>query len=244
MTPHRVGWTEDGHARSELYDDVFFSRADGLAETTHVFLNGNRLWEQFAALSANETFVIGELGFGSGLNMLATTKLWGDTAPAGAMLKLVSFEKHLLDAGTMTEMLQPWPHLAALVEPLLNAVAVHSSGDLTVGLGHANDVELTILNGDAGTRMTDMPTPAGAWFLDGFSPAKNPDLWSSELMTDLANQTAPGGTFATYTAAGWVRRNLEAAGFWVEKRPGFGTKREMMVGRLIDQSSRSAEVLP
>lgn len=239
--PHPLDWTEDGQARSALYDDVFFSQADGLAEAIHVFLGGNRLSERFAQLDAGETFTIGELGFGSGLNMLAAMNLWQNQAPRKARLHLVSFEKHLLPAHAIEKMLKPWPHLFARAEPILKGVTAERSGDLAIGFPDDDSIRLTVLLGDAAERMADMPAPANAWFLDGFSPAKNPDLWSAELMAALAKQTAPGGTFATYTAAGWVRRNLEAAGFRVEKRRGFGTKREMMVGRLPEDAPESIE---
>ena len=89
---------------------------------------------------------------------------------------------------------------------------------------------LTVHVGDASARVGAWEDAAHAWYLDGFAPARNPDMWSTELMRAVFERTAPGGTFATYTAAGWVRRNLKAAGFVVEKRPGFGTKRDMMAG--------------
>ncbi len=229
---HPLDWQKDGQARSSLYDDVFFSEADGLAETLHVFLGGNRLGERFAQLDAGETFTIGELGFGSGLNMLAAMHLWQNHAPDDASLRLVSFEKHLLPAYAIEKMLKPWPHLLAIAEPILKSVTAEQDGDLDIAFDEDDRIRLRVLLGNAAERMADMPASADAWFLDGFSPAKNPDLWSAELMAAVAKKTAPGGTFATYTAAGWVRRNLEAAGFKVEKRHGFGTKRQMMVGTL------------
>ncbi|RLQ87729.1 tRNA (5-methylaminomethyl-2-thiouridine)(34)-methyltransferase MnmD [Notoacmeibacter ruber] len=234
MDRHPLHWDIEGRAHSDLYDDVFFSRADGLAETTHVFLEGNRLKQRFAALPSGATFTIGELGFGSGLNMLATIELWRSAAPAGAVLHLVSFEKHLLPPDAVNRMLAPWPHLLSLATPLISAAADHETGELEMDFGH--DVHLKVMIGDVADRIADMAAPADAWFLDGFSPAKNPAMWYADLMAALATNTAEDGTFATYTAAGWVRRNLEAAGFAVEKRPGFGRKREMMAGTLKKNS--------
>ncbi len=201
--PHPLDWDEAGQARSALYDDLFFSREDGLAETRHVFLDGNRLPERLQALRPDDRFIVGELGFGSGLNVLATIDLWRSCAPAGASLRLFSFEKHLLEPAAMERMLSPWPHLLALADPLLQALADSPTGDVQIAFERPMPVRLHILVGDAAERIGDMPAPADAWFLDGFSPARNADLWSTELMAAMAEKTAAAGTFATYTAAGW-----------------------------------------
>lgn len=207
----------DGVPISQRFDDPYFSLNDGLAETGHVFHAGNGLAERL-----RDGFQIAELGFGTGLNLLATARLW----KGPGVLRFTSFEAFPMDVADMAKSLAHFPDVADFAAPLLNQWA-KGARVITLPGVHAE-----IIQGDARDTLPRWPGRADAWFLDGFSPAKNPELWSPELMTEVAGHTAPGGTFATYTAAGHVRRALQDAGFVVERRPGHGHKRHMTAGYL------------
>lgn len=215
-----LDWREDGIPVSTRFDDPYFSLQGGLAETRHVFLAGNDLPARLAP-----GFRIAELGFGTGLNLIAALIAWRAAGVAGP-LRFTSFEAFPMTADEMARALQAFPEAAAVAEPLL---AQWAGGARRLALP---DLEAEIIIGDARETLAAWPGRADAWFLDGFSPAKNPELWSDALMAEVAAHTAPGGTFATYTAAGHVRRALQAAGFQVKRRPGFGRKRHMTAGRI------------
>jgi tRNA 5-methylaminomethyl-2-thiouridine biosynthesis bifunctional protein len=220
----------DGQPFSPRYGDVYFSRESGLAETRHVFLHGNRLEARFAALSPRAAFTIAETGFGTGLNFLCAWQAWREHAPQGARLDYVSVEKHPLDARELAQTLALWPQLAPLAAKLL--ARYHA---LTPGwnrLDCEDGVRLTLLVGDALESLAQARFLADAWFLDGFSPARNPAMWQPALFHAMARLCAPGASFATFTSAGAVRRGLGEAGFAVEKIKGFGKKRDMLAGRL------------
>ena len=206
---------------SPQFDDHYFSRHDGRAECAHVFIAGNQLPDRW---NGKNRFAIGELGFGTGLNFLETWRVWKQHRKPGQHLSFFSVEGFPLDAATAQKTLSRWAELAEETEQLLNQWHLIDSGvDLD------DQTHLQIYVGDVSEQINRFPS-IDAWYLDGFSPAKNPDMWSLDLMHQLSQRTSPNGTFASYTAAGWVRRNLEEAGFDVEKRPGFGTKRDMIGG--------------
>ena len=215
---------------SEQFGDFYYSRADGRDECRHVFLAGNGLPERFAA---GRDFVIGELGFGTGLNFIETWSAFEAAAPEGARLAFHSFELYPLKRAEMARALAAWPDLADKASRLVSAWPDAPAGDIRLEFQAASrSVSLRIHAGPALDRLEAARIEADAWYLDGFSPARNPDMWSAELMRLVAARTATGGTFATYSAAGWVRRNLQAAGFAVEKRPGHAGKRAMSAGTL------------
>lgn len=216
----RLDWTGQGVPVSTRFDDPYFSLQDGLAETRHVFLDGNELPDRFAP-----GFHIAELGFGTGLGFLTALAAWRDCGQPGA-LHFTSFEAFPISEEEMRRALSVFPEAAALAGPLLQGWAEGQT------LIRAPDFELNIVLGDARETLRDWTGRADAWFLDGFSPAKNPELWEDTLMAEVGRHTQPGGTFATYTAAGHVRRALTAAGFVVTRQPGFGRKRHMTTGVL------------
>lgn len=218
-TDDRVIWHPDGPPVSALYDDPYFSLQDGLAETGHVFLAGNGLPERL-----RDGFQVAELGFGTGLNALAVWDAWLGTGRDGTV-RFTSFEAHPMAVDAMRRALGQWPRLGNLAERLCAAWA---EGQRVMDFGA---FRLDVVVGDASGTVRAWNGRADAWFLDGFSPAKNPALWTAEILADVGAHTAPGGTAATYSAAGHVRRNLEAAGFVVERVPGFGRKRHMTVAR-------------
>ena len=202
------------------FEDPYFSLEDGLAETAHVFLGGNGLPGRFF-----DGFQVAELGFGTGLNFLATWAAWREADMSGT-LRFTSFELYPMAAEDMGRALAVFPALAVLAAPLLGARA---AGKLSFC---APGIELEIVEGDARDTVAGWQGVADAWFLDGFSPARNPELWEPLLLSDVARHTAEAGTAATYSAAGAVRRALAAAGFEVERRTGYGRKRHMTVARM------------
>lgn len=207
-------WRDDAIPVSTRFDDPYFSLANGLSETRHVFLAGNDLPARL-----RPGFQIAELGFGTGLNLLATLIACGDTP-----IRYTSFEAYPMSAAEIARALAAFPEAEAVAAPFLAAWA---RGDRHFQLG---PIDVDIVIGDARETLPAWDGCADAWYLDGFSPAKNPELWGPDLMAAVGAHTAPGGTFATYTAAGFVRRNLAAAGFAVTRAPGHGHKRHMSRG--------------
>ncbi len=222
-SPAALEWVDDTIPRSLRFGDTYYSKSDGFAETAFVFINGNRLNER---LPQAGHFTIGELGFGTGLNFLTLWRLWREIAPLDSKLDFVSFELYPLPKEDMIKALSRWPQLAEDANRLLE------SWEPEFEFFHFedNNISLTVFFSDANTRLPQLQIKADAWFLDGFSPAKNPELWNSDLMKTVHDKTTQGGTFATYTSAGWVRRNLEAAGFNVERIKGHAGKRQMSIG--------------
>jgi tRNA U34 5-methylaminomethyl-2-thiouridine-forming methyltransferase MnmC len=213
-----LDWHDNGIPIATRFDDPYFSLSGGLAETRHVFLAGNRLPARFTP-----GFHIAELGFGTGLNMLAALIAWRASGVSGP-LTFTSFEAFPMTLPDTARALSAFPEAFATAEPLFDQ---WSTGRIT-----APDLHATIIFGDAREAVPTWQGQADAWFLDGFSPAKNPELWSPQIMHAVARATRAGGTFATYTAAGHVRRALTDAGFIVTRQPGFGMKRHMTTGVL------------
>lgn len=218
-----LSWAGDRVPVSRTYDDPYYALTDGLAESRHVFLAGTGLPARFAP-----GFQIAELGFGTGLNALVAWSAWRENRADG--LRYTGFEAHPLDRAPMAEALSRWEPLAPMAADLLAAwPETAPAADITLSLP---GLHLTVLIGDAAARLPAWAGRADAWFLDGFSPAKNPALWTPALLAEVARHTAPGGRFASYTAAGHVRRGLTEAGFAVERTEGFGKKRHMIQGTL------------
>jgi len=211
-----LDWREDIPV-SRRFDDPYFSLQGGLAETRHVFLAGNDLPARF-----RPGFRILELGFGTGLNFLVTLRAHREAQPGP--LHYTSFEAFPMAEPDRARALAAFPDLAPEAAEL--AHVLHTPGPWTLG-----DVTLRIIQGDARDTLPAWDGLADAAFLDGFAPAKNPEMWEPALLAQVARKLAPGGTLATYTAAGHVRRALSDAGLAVERRPGFGTKRHMTVAK-------------
>lgn len=215
-----LDWKDDFIPVSTRFADPYFSIHDGLEETRHVFLAGNDLPARF-----REGFHIAELGFGTGLNALAAWRSWRESGAAGS-LRFTSFEAYPMSADQMARALRSFPALDEEADALVRAWA-RAPGQL-----FADGLELRVIFGDARAQLPRWPERADAWFLDGFSPARNPEMWGADLMRQVAAHTAPQGSFATYTAAGHVRRSLGDAGFAVQRSAGYGTKRHMSSGRI------------
>ncbi len=215
-----LDWSEGIVPVSVRFADSYYSGRDGLAEARHVYLAGNGLPERFAP-----GFRIAELGMGTGLNLLAALIAWRG-AGIGGRLRYTGFEAFPMDAASMARALGAFPEARAAADPLLDAARRGATRIET------QDLEAEIILGDARKTVPRWPGRADAWFLDGFAPARNPEMWEPALLAAMGARTAPGGSCASFTAAGHVRRALEGAGFAVTRAPGFGRKRHMTAGRL------------
>lgn len=240
VLPHaQLDWDDQGLPRSRVFDDVYFSDLSGLDETRYVFLQQNALSERFATLQAGERLVIGETGFGTGLNFLCAWQLFEAQAVPGVRLHFVSVEKYPLTLPDLQRALALWPELKPFADQLLaQYVAIHQGFQRLV-LDNGR-VTLTLLIGDALEQLPQLDAQVDAWFLDGFAPAKNPDMWTAELFAELARLAAPGSTISTFTSTGWVRRLLNAAGFKMKRTPGIGHKWEILRGVFLGWPQEAA----
>jgi len=218
-------WHEGDMPYSAEFGDHFYCREDGRLECDHVFLGGNNVVERWRQAT---DFTIGELGFGTGLNFCETWWQWKQVHREGQRLHFISFERFPMQADEIARALSRWPEIDDERDALCAAWPEQPAGNVTIEF--SSDVRLTVVIGAAETQLTSFAPIFDAWYLDGFAPLRNPDMWSLELMRSVFDKTASGGSFATYAAAGFVRRNLQAAGFAVERRKGFGAKREMLCG--------------
>ncbi|MGY6628412.1 MAG: FAD-dependent 5-carboxymethylaminomethyl-2-thiouridine(34) oxidoreductase MnmC [Oceanicaulis sp.] len=220
--PHaQLDWPSGPLARD--HGDMYFQPEDGLAEARAVFLSGAGYPERFHG-GVN---LVGELGFGTGLNFLALWDSFRRHAPAGARLHMVSVEGFPLLRADAGRALAMFSELALLAETLLDAwPSPHCGPHRRVFDG--GRVCLTVHHDAVVHALDQMDFAADSWFLDGFAPAKNPDMWGQDVLARMARLCAPGARAATFTVAGAVRRGLAEAGFEVAKRPGFGRKRERL----------------
>ena len=254
---------------SQQFDDIYFSPEDGPAETDYVFIQQNQLAQRWRELISDESFTIGETGFGSGLNFLCAANLWLSIAPPTAQLHYVSTEHYPLHHSDLNRVLASWidldtpasqnnktgddtsNHLSKLARELGESYPPPLPGFHRIELAKGR-IHLSLLYGDAAHQLDELqasdhplfinlptqsqPYGVDAWFLDGFAPAKNPEMWSPALFSIIANLSKPGTSFSTFTAAGNVRRELTRVGFDVEKIKGYGSKREMLRGNFVKQT--------
>ncbi len=207
---------------SDQFDDPYYSLGNGLSETNHVFIAGNDLPNRF-----HTPLHVAELGFGTGLNFLATWIAWEKAG--GAALNFTSFEAFPMALDDMQTALTAFPEVAQHANVLLSRWTPQA-GPVTI----APNVTLHVIVGDARQTVPAWKAKADAWYLDGFSPAKNPALWEPALLHAVGKHTRTGGTAATYSAAGHVRASLTDAGFDVTRVQGYGRKRHMTTARLRD----------
>ena len=217
-----LDWRDGVIPVSLRFDDPYFSLENGLEETRHVFLSGNQLPARFV-----DGFQIAELGFGTGLGFLTAVQSWMDAGSTGH-LHFTSFEAFPMSPRDMERALAAFPELRALSAELVKLWATNQRH-----IPFGDQITLEVIRGDARETLPQWGGRADAWFLDGFSPAKNPELWTPELMQAVADHTRANGTIATYTAAGFVRRGLSEAGFEVSRIAGYGRKRHMTIGKRI-----------
>nr|WP_249198880.1 bifunctional tRNA (5-methylaminomethyl-2-thiouridine)(34)-methyltransferase MnmD/FAD-dependent 5-carboxymethylaminomethyl-2-thiouridine(34) oxidoreductase MnmC [Enterobacter hormaechei] len=237
IQPANLEFNAEGTPVSRDFDDVYFSNDNGLEETRYVFLEGNHLGTRFPE-HPRRLFVVAESGFGTGLNFLTLWQAFDQyraAYPEATLQRLhfISFEKFPLTAHDLRLAHQRWPELAHWAEQLQTQwpPAIGGCHRLYLDDGRVTlDLWLGDIN-DLTDKLDDsMNQKVDAWFLDGFAPAKNPDMWSPHLFSAMARLARPGATLATFTSAGFVRRGLQEAGFTMRKTKGFGRKRDMLVG--------------
>jgi len=217
------------------FDDVYYSIEGGLDETDYVFISGvgaPDIWE------GKDHFTIAETGFGTGLNFLATWKKWKDTRQQ-CRLTFISVEQFPLSQGSLEKAHSAFPEISEQAKELRKAWPPCSPGFHHRYFENGN-VELILMFGEAAASYARLSAKVDAWFLDGFAPSKNPEMWQEALFSEMARLSKPGAPFATFTAAGFVKRGLAAAGFEVQKTRGFGRKRERLIGVMMDASPSSS----
>lgn len=232
LSPATLAWTADGTPWSVDYGDIYHSADGGLGQARHVFLGGNGLLKEggtAARWGGRECFVIVETGFGTGLNFLATWQAWRDDPQRCDRLHFVSFEKHPFTSSDLAQLHARWPELAEC------SASLRTQWPSLLPGAHRLDFEegrvvLTLFFGDATELLPKLRARVDAFYLDGFAPGKNPELWSPRICSSLARLARNDATLATWSVAGAVRRDLSAAGFLLDKVPGFGGKREMTRG--------------
>lgn len=237
----QLNWNEQGTPVSQAFDDVYFSNDNGLEETRYVFLAGNGIPQRFPEHD-RDLFIVAESGFGTGLNFLTLWQAFDHFRrqhPNARLKRLhfISCEKFPLTQADLVAAHAHWPELQPWAAQLQQQwpAALPGCQRLLFGGGEVTlDLWLGDINALIDTFDDSLHRQVDAWFLDGFAPAKNPEMWTAGLFAAMARMARPGGTLATFTSAGFVRRGLQAAGFHISKRKGFGHKREMLTGQLSD----------
>ena len=245
----QIHYNEKGTPVADQFDDVYFSNADGLQETEYVFLKNNGLPGRWIDWQAS-TFVIAETGFGTGLNFLVTVEAFlafKRQHPSHSLQRLhfVSTEKFPVQKSDLERALAAWPQVSGTSKQLISQYPQPLPGCHRLMFDNGN-ITLDLWLGDVSSLFKDMAVSqqglVDAWYLDGFAPSKNPDMWQQSLFEQMVRLARPGCTFSTFTAAGFVKRGLKDAGFTVEKRKGFGHKRDMLAGYLAEPpKSRDTE---
>ncbi|RHX85456.1 bifunctional tRNA (5-methylaminomethyl-2-thiouridine)(34)-methyltransferase MnmD/FAD-dependent 5-carboxymethylaminomethyl-2-thiouridine(34) oxidoreductase MnmC [Leptospira stimsonii] len=234
-----LSWKENQTPVSEQFGDIYFSPENGLEETKHVFIEGNNLAQRWADPKLRTSFSILELGFGTGLNFLTTWKEYTEHKNR-FRLHYISIEKFPLNKEEISKALSVFPELQTIQEEFLS-----SYENLIPGMNYFRflngRIHLTLYLGDVANALVEISGKVDAIFLDGFAPSKNPDMWEESILIHLRRVSKPGTTFATFTVARMVRDSLTACGFELEKRPGFGRKREMLVGTYSPKETESEE---
>lgn len=242
ISPAKIHFNQQGTPIASTFDDVYFSNANGLQESQYVFLANNGLPQRWNQWQQDE-FTIAETGFGTGLNFLVSWHHFNQfrqTAPSAQLQRLhfISVEKYPLTRADLAQALTAWPQLEHLAKELVQQYPDCVPGCHRLQFAQGKII-LDLYFADIEQMLPQLYTgPNGlvdAWYLDGFAPAKNPQMWQPQLFAQMARLATDGCTFATFTAAGLVKRGLAAAGFNVEKRQGFGRKRDMLAGQFITE---------
>lgn len=235
MRQAKISW-DQGQPVSDEFGDVYFSSAGGIAETEYVFLQQNKLPELW---QGKDYFVIAETGFGTGLNFLTTVMHWLKSAGPASQLHYISVEKFPLSKQDLQQALSVWPEFNDILDEFVEAYPPAVAGFHQRSL-FGGRVTLQLLQGDVEDMLAQLSASVDVWYLDGFAPDKNPDMWSEKVFERIASLSHESSRFSTYTAAGFVRRGLQAVGFDVNKVKGFGRKREMLSGNVANKQNRAS----
>ena len=234
-------WRND-QPYSEMFDDIYYSSDEGESisgesEFHHVFFKNNGLPERW---SDNKNFIIAELGFGSGLNCILTIREWLKQPVTGGQkcLHYIAIEKYPLSPAAITELVSRYPELKYICDELIENYPPAVQGTHSRHLFESR-VVIHYRFMDVYDALENECFNVDAWYLDGFSPGKNADMWSQDLFEKIAQNSHTGTSCSSYTSAGFVKRNLQAAGFTVSKVSGYGKKREMLVAKLTDKEAVS-----
>ena len=219
----KLRW-KNGLPISTDYDDIYYDQQDAIAESEYVFLYHNQLPQRW---QNNSHFTIGEMGFGSGLRFLTTWQCWQQQQLDNSHLYFISAEKHPLSVKDLQQAHQTWPSLKTLSQRLCQCYPIALPGQHYLRL--TKDVTLILLFGEASEQWQQVQATVNAWFLDGFSPKQNPEMWSEKLFSIMAAHSITDSTFATYSAASLVNERLTQAGFQVNKAKGVAKKRHLLV---------------
>lgn len=234
-----LSWQQGQHPHSIVFDDHYYSLVNGLEETQHVFIEGNNLLSRWQQLSSQQSFCIFETGFGSGINFLSTLKAWkANHFGSKHKLNYISVEAYPMSKQQLNKSLLNWKEsLSEVSSELLNNYPILKSGMHT--LEFSDNVTLTLIFGDIKEALSDVGCSGkglvDAWYLDGFAPAKNPQMWDAYLYSQMNRLSKSHATVSTYTVAGVVRRGLAESGFTIQRKPGFGTKREMLTAQFKER---------
>ncbi len=234
----QIEWRED-QPESTQFEDIYFSKEDGIAETEYVFLAANQLAERWQQLQSRQFHTIIETGFGTGLNFLCARRLWLKLAPEHAQLHYISCEKYPLSLDDLKRALSAFQSESEFTEGIKQLTGCWPaviSGFHRISFDGGR-IQLTLLFGDAAGQLSQLNAKADTWFLDGFAPAKNPEMWSDQLFTQIKRLSGKGTQAATFTSAGIVKRGLQSAGFEISKIKGYGRKREMIVATKFEDES-------
>lgn len=235
LKPAHPYWDNDGRLVSDLYADIYFTGEDGTEEGIHIFINGNGLPGRWKNLNR---FTIMETGFGTGLNFLIAWDLWLKHSKPDAILKYYSVEKHPIPGQHLKKIHEKWPEFKLLSDKLIDAYPETTPGLHEVRI-EDKKIKLCLLFDDA-KNIERLQASADAWFLDGFSPASNPEMWNSEIIEKISRMTKPGGTFATFTSASDVRAAFERNGFTITRSTGFASKKHMLKGIFENENGKNA----
>ena len=230
MKKAQLSFTDDGTPCSTEFGDSYFSKGEGVAETEFVFLQQNQLEQRFAQLAPQQNFTIAETGFGTGLSFMLAWQLFLQSASKHSRLTFISCEKYPIDRHELAQIHQQWPQLAALSEQLLAQYPPSLEGFHLLEFGQ---VRLLLMYGDAQQVYSELSASVDAWFLDGFSPALNADMWQPALFQQINRLSKKGTTAATFTAARIVKDGLMGAGFKLTRSQGYGRKRHKLRGDFI-----------
>lgn len=239
----QISWLESGLPYSTKFQDIYYSQDDELAESRHVFLEANQLAQRWEQDASSDCFNIAELGFGSGLNFLQVQRLWKDASSRPQRLHYIAFEKHPISLIDLERIYTRWPSLRTECDDLLSRYDDHSAGCHRMQFD--GGITLDLYLGDAqeqlNARMSESCPPIQCWFLDGFAPTKNTELWGESLMRLVADSSDESTTLSSYSVAGKVRSALTSAGFEVQKIEGFGSKRHCLFAKKTAKQSEQSK---